>query len=64
MASGERYDLLVALDDGGFPLVAVAVVARLVAGAVVGRRLVLCVRPGRAGWIILGPALVALQIRQ
>lgn len=42
----------------------VAVLARLVAGAVMGRWLVLRVRPGRAGWIVLGLALVALEIRQ
>ncbi|EGX61118.1 MULTISPECIES: hypothetical protein [Streptomyces] len=63
VASGVRYDLLVTLDDGAFPLVAVAVVARLVAGAAVGRRLVLRVRPG-AGWITFGRALVVLEIRQ
>ncbi|UQA91085.1 DUF2752 domain-containing protein [Streptomyces halobius] len=41
-----------------------AFLARLVAGAVVGRWPVLRVRPGRAGWILLGLALVALEIRQ
>ncbi|GHE39087.1 DUF2752 domain-containing protein [Streptomyces lavendulocolor] len=42
----------------------VAVLARLLVGAVAGRWLVLRVRPGRAGWIILGLSLVALEIRQ
>ncbi|MET9835774.1 DUF2752 domain-containing protein [Streptomyces sp. NPDC006385] len=42
----------------------VAVLARLVAGTVTGRWPVLRVRPGRAGWIILALALVALAIRQ
>ncbi|QUW85441.1 hypothetical protein SMIR_40885 (plasmid) [Streptomyces mirabilis] len=37
--------------------------ARLVARAVVGRWLVLRLRPGRAGWITFG-CLVALEIRQ
>ncbi|MEU0721784.1 DUF2752 domain-containing protein [Streptomyces lavendulocolor] len=42
----------------------VAVLARLVAGGVVRRGPVLRVRPGRIGWIVLGLALVALEIRQ
>ncbi|GGL36057.1 hypothetical protein GCM10010095_21590 [Streptomyces anthocyanicus] len=43
---------------------AVAALARLAAGAVTGRWLVLRVRPGRAGWIALTLAVVALEIRQ
>ncbi|MET9833550.1 DUF2752 domain-containing protein [Streptomyces sp. NPDC006385] len=43
---------------------AVAALARLAAGAVTGRWPVLRIRPGRAGWIILALALVALEIRQ
>lgn len=38
--------------------------ARLVACSVVGRGPMLRVRPGRLGWIVLGVALVALEIRQ
>ncbi|WP_151484963.1 DUF2752 domain-containing protein [Streptomyces albicerus] len=44
--------------------VSVAVLARLLAGAVVERGPVLRVRPGRIGWIVLGLALVALEVRQ
>ncbi|MFF7643883.1 DUF2752 domain-containing protein [Streptomyces canus] len=44
--------------------VSVAVLARLVAGASAGRGPVLRVRPARIGWIVLGLALVALEIRQ
>ncbi|MEU0108457.1 DUF2752 domain-containing protein [Streptomyces sp. NPDC006251] len=42
----------------------VAMLARLVIGAAVGRWLVFRLRPGRVGWIVLGLALVALEIRQ
>lgn len=44
--------------------VSVAVLARLVAGVFVGSGPVLRVRPGRIGWIVLGLALLALEIRQ
>ncbi|MEU0042859.1 DUF2752 domain-containing protein [Streptomyces werraensis] len=44
--------------------VAVAALARLLAGVFVRRGPVLRVRPGRIGWMVLGLALVALEIRQ
>jgi len=44
--------------------VSVAVLARLVAGSMLGRGPALRVRPGRIGWIVLGLALVALEIHQ
>ncbi|WP_327432919.1 DUF2752 domain-containing protein [Streptomyces sp. NBC_01236] len=44
--------------------VSVAILARLVWGTAVGRGPVLRIRPGRIGWIALGLALVALEIRQ
>ena len=44
--------------------VSIAVLVRLVAGSVAGRGPALRVRPGRLGWIVLGLALVALEIRQ
>ncbi|MFV0132037.1 DUF2752 domain-containing protein [Streptomyces sp. HMX87] len=49
------------------PLVAFAaavLLARLAAGAVLGRCPVLRVRPGLVGWTILGLAVVALELRQ
>lgn len=42
----------------------VAMLARLTLGAAVARWLVLRVRPGRVGWIVLGLALIVLEIRQ
>lgn len=44
--------------------VSVAFLVRLAAGWAMGRGPVLRVRPGRLGWIVLGLALVALEIRQ
>ncbi|MFD3928299.1 DUF2752 domain-containing protein [Streptomyces sp. NPDC058614] len=55
-----RYNpagLLVAADS-------FATLARLAAGAFAGRGPVLRVRPGRIGWIVIGLALVALEVRQ
>ncbi|MEV5449542.1 DUF2752 domain-containing protein [Streptomyces sp. NPDC052535] len=43
---------------------AVAALARLLAGVFDLRGPVLRVRPGRIGWMVLGLALVALEIRQ
>jgi hypothetical protein len=56
-ASRLRGDSLVAFA-------AVAVLAVVPAGAVIGRRPVLRVRPGRLGWVVLGLVLIAVEIRQ